>query len=248
MDGGSQVDLISPKLVNKLRIPWRIKKQHHVIKGPFDTQWVRRETEPLDITVEGKTTKVVFDIVDMGSKKDMILGRPWHRDYDPDISWKGGGHLRPRQGEVSDRLDGKRRRRITNERSTMEVTSKDPPHETGRCQAEHSGLRKRRQSPERRTLQRLGQCKEKHPRVGQTLPQETGSARQRTTDSIRSGSRPRGQDQQKHDRQRHRNNTPKNDTEVAIIAIDEHRNLEFQEWVTWTEAASITAGNKFSYY
>ena len=26
----------------------------------------------------------------------MILGAPWHRDYDPDIDWKGGGHLRPR--------------------------------------------------------------------------------------------------------------------------------------------------------
>ena len=57
---------------------------------------VCRETEPLDITVEGKTTRVISDSVDIGPKKDMILGRPWHRTNDPDISWKGGGHLRPR--------------------------------------------------------------------------------------------------------------------------------------------------------
>ena len=47
--------------------------------------------------MEGKTTQVVFDIVDMGPKKDMILGRPWHRNYDPDIDWKGGSYLRPRE-------------------------------------------------------------------------------------------------------------------------------------------------------
>jgi hypothetical protein len=32
------------------------------------------ETEPLDIIVEGKTIKVIFDIVDIGTKKDIILG------------------------------------------------------------------------------------------------------------------------------------------------------------------------------
>ncbi|KAL2125802.1 hypothetical protein VTI74DRAFT_2712 [Chaetomium olivicolor] len=97
-DGGSRLDLISPTFVNRLRIPWRIKEgESYIVKGPFPTQWVRRETEPLDIEVEGKTTQVVFDIVDMGPDKDMILGRPWHREYDPDIDWKGDGHLRPRE-------------------------------------------------------------------------------------------------------------------------------------------------------
>jgi hypothetical protein len=38
-------------------------------------QIVRRETEPLDIIVEGKTIKVIFDIIDIGTKKDIILGR-----------------------------------------------------------------------------------------------------------------------------------------------------------------------------
>ena len=69
------MDLISPIFVNRLRIPWRIKKELYIVRGPFPTQWVQRETEPLGIKVEGKTTQVVFDIVDIGPKKDMILGR-----------------------------------------------------------------------------------------------------------------------------------------------------------------------------
>jgi len=70
------MNLISPGFVNQLRILWRIKEQSCIVKGPFETQWVRRETEPLAITVEGKTTDVVFDIVDIGPDKDMILGHP----------------------------------------------------------------------------------------------------------------------------------------------------------------------------
>jgi hypothetical protein len=38
-------------------------------------QVIRCKTELLDITVEGKTIKVIFDIVDIGSKKDIILRR-----------------------------------------------------------------------------------------------------------------------------------------------------------------------------
>jgi hypothetical protein len=30
--------------------------------------------EPIDVEVEGKTTSVVFDIIDLGPRKDMILG------------------------------------------------------------------------------------------------------------------------------------------------------------------------------
>ena len=70
------MDLISPLFVNQLRIPWRIKEKEYIVKGPFPTQWARREIEPLDIEVAGKTTRVVFDIVDMGPVKDMILERP----------------------------------------------------------------------------------------------------------------------------------------------------------------------------
>ncbi|KAK4182035.1 hypothetical protein QBC35DRAFT_350396, partial [Podospora australis] len=98
VDSAAQMNLVSPALANQARMPWRDKKEEEwsIVKGPFDTQWCKRETLPLDITVAGKTTKVVFDLVDMDGRKDMILGHPWHEDYDPDISWKGGGHLRPR--------------------------------------------------------------------------------------------------------------------------------------------------------
>lgn len=60
---------------------------------PIRHQWCKQETLTLDVTVEGKTTKLLFDLVNMDGKKDMMLGHPWHEIYDPDISWKGGGHL-----------------------------------------------------------------------------------------------------------------------------------------------------------
>ena len=86
MDGGSRLDLIAPDVVNQLEVPWGPRKRACVVTGPFRTQLALHETEPLDITVKGKTTQVVFTIVDMGPDKEMILGRPWHKEYDPDIS------------------------------------------------------------------------------------------------------------------------------------------------------------------
>ena len=81
------MDIISTEFLNLARIPWRMKKEPVVIRGPFPTQEVSRETEPLEITVKGRTTSVVFDIVDMPSDRRMyiILGRPWHASYDPNI-------------------------------------------------------------------------------------------------------------------------------------------------------------------
>ncbi len=48
----------------------------------------------MDITVEGKTIKVVFNIVDIRPTKDIILRRLWYKDYNLDIDWKGDGYLR----------------------------------------------------------------------------------------------------------------------------------------------------------
>ncbi|KAK4095872.1 hypothetical protein N658DRAFT_437319, partial [Parathielavia hyrcaniae] len=124
----------------------------------------------------------------------MILGRPWHEDYDPDISWKGGGHLRPRD------------------------TSSHPTNS-------------------------MGDSADQEPRTGGTRddalptgpPQEASSGWQTTTRSGRSGTR--------------RNQKERASREIAVISIDDHGTLEFQEWVTEFEAAFITAGNdKFSYY
>ena len=43
-----------------------------MVRRPFEIQVARRETEPLEITVDGKTTKIVFEIVDTKPNKDMI--------------------------------------------------------------------------------------------------------------------------------------------------------------------------------
>ena len=68
----------------------------------------------------------------MGPDKDMILGHPWHEDYNPDIDWRDGGHLRPREereyptksiGEIQELRQG----------STLDNASPtSPPHERSR--------------------------------------------------------------------------------------------------------------------
>ncbi len=51
-----------------------MKKRGVIIYRVLGTTLTRRETELLDVTIEGKAIKVVFDIVEIGPKKDMILG------------------------------------------------------------------------------------------------------------------------------------------------------------------------------
>jgi len=123
------MDIISTEFLNLARIPWRTKKEPVVIRGPFLTQEVSWETEPLEITVKGRTTSVVFDIVDMPSDRRMgiILGRPWHASYDPDIDWTGGGHLRPRpRKHLTDRADTPEERSLDTDSSR--VPSEDSHH------------------------------------------------------------------------------------------------------------------------
>ena len=62
----------------------------------------------------------------------MILGHPWHEDYNPDIDWKDSGYLRPRKeqeyptkliGEVQELQQG----------STLDnVSPTSPPYEQRR--------------------------------------------------------------------------------------------------------------------
>ena len=88
----------------------------------------------MDITVEGKTIKVVFNIVDMGPIKDMILGRLWHKDYNPDIDWKRDSHLRP--WSILDphptNLIGSVDNESRGSRTARRVHFKDSPQETGK--------------------------------------------------------------------------------------------------------------------
>ena len=121
---------------------------------------MRRETEPLSITVEGKTIEVIFDIIDIGPKKDIILGRPWHRIYNPDISWKGGGHLRPRSTtglhptNTMGSADDESRRRST----TRQVHFEDSPQETdGTKQRATDSGRSGSQQEKRRTQRQSNQ-------------------------------------------------------------------------------------------
>ena len=197
-----------------------------MVNGPFETQWVRRETEPLDITVEGKTTTVIFDIVDMGSKKDMILGRLWHKEYDSDISWKGGGHLRPRStpGPHSTNLMGSADDGSPRSSTPKHVHFQDPSQETGsgRQPATDSGRGGSHINPDQGREQILGRPPARAPFV----------------DPL----------QEPPDIRRVRRIQRRAHHEVAVISVDNHGNTQFQEWVNRAEVAEVTAAGKFAYY
>jgi hypothetical protein len=44
VDGGAQMDIITIEFLNLAKIPWRTKKEPVVIRDPFPTQEVSRET------------------------------------------------------------------------------------------------------------------------------------------------------------------------------------------------------------
>ncbi len=75
------------------------------------------------------------------------------QEYDPDISWKGGGHLRPRStpgphptNSMGSADDGSRQKWHAEPRALSGSTAGD-----GQWQTDHYGLRKRRQSPHEAT-------------------------------------------------------------------------------------------------
>jgi hypothetical protein len=72
------MDIIDWAYVNHYRVPWRKKNRPIPAQTPSRSQTITYKTEPPDIIVTGKTTRVVFDIVDVGGRKDMTLGAPWH--------------------------------------------------------------------------------------------------------------------------------------------------------------------------
>ena len=101
IDSGSSINIINPKFVNQVRIPWSQKKTPYKMRtyegqvASYDGGRSQRESTLL-ITVEDDPREETFDILPTGPRCDMILGLPWLKEYNPWIDWKNG-HLESRQ-------------------------------------------------------------------------------------------------------------------------------------------------------
>jgi len=89
IDTGADGDFISENFVKRNGLRQKRKANPYSLNTideiPYRNR-ITRETEPLEIEIEGRTMKVKFDIAPIS--KDVILGDDWLRQYDPDISFR----------------------------------------------------------------------------------------------------------------------------------------------------------------
>ena len=95
IDSGAQGNFVSPKIVNRYRIPWKRKTRPYPLNmadgqpTSYRQGMVDMRTEILQVTVEGKTEFMTFDLTDISSH-EVILGMPWLRQANPQIDWACG--------------------------------------------------------------------------------------------------------------------------------------------------------------
>uniref|UniRef100_A0A8H7K2A6 Reverse transcriptase n=1 Tax=Bionectria ochroleuca TaxID=29856 RepID=A0A8H7K2A6_BIOOC len=95
VDCGAQENYISLAVINRLRLPWRKKKETYAVanvegsKFEYNNGIVDSETDHLTTKIQGKKFDVIYDLVPLGGH-DVILGLPWLRDANPLIDWYTG--------------------------------------------------------------------------------------------------------------------------------------------------------------
>jgi hypothetical protein len=95
IDSGAQSNFISTNLVNKLRLPWKMKNEPYrlrTVEGElvaYGQGTVTQETAQLPIDIGGKRHIFGLDITKI-SQHEIILGIPWLRASNPRVNWRTG--------------------------------------------------------------------------------------------------------------------------------------------------------------
>ena len=96
VDSGAWKNFVSPGLVNKLQLPWKKKEVPYEVTNAegyafkYDDGQVSREIDHLPMYVKGYGRQdVSFDITEIGGD-ELILGRPWLRQFNPAFNWVTG--------------------------------------------------------------------------------------------------------------------------------------------------------------
>ena len=55
-------------------------------ENPHNNRWVTQETQLQALQIRTHLEEISFDITNTG-KHDIILGRPWHKRYNPTVDW-----------------------------------------------------------------------------------------------------------------------------------------------------------------
>ena len=95
IDSGAQGNFITPEAVNRLKIPWKVKKRPYSLRtvdgspSNYDNGFVQRETDHLTVEIDGRHQGMQLDITELAGD-DIILGLPWLRTSNPRIDWANG--------------------------------------------------------------------------------------------------------------------------------------------------------------
>jgi hypothetical protein len=95
VDSGAEAEYIDPSVVNKLKLPWKDKKDSYAVHNlegdsfTYDDGWITREVDHLKVFINGKNQGVTFDIIPM-RHHDIVLGYPWLTKYNPQFNWRTG--------------------------------------------------------------------------------------------------------------------------------------------------------------
>jgi len=95
IDCGAESNFIDPEVVNRLKLPWKEKKQPYWLSNaegePFSYEGGRiaYEIDHLKVFIQERNTGIDFDVLPLESS-DLILGLPWLRRFNPHINWRTG--------------------------------------------------------------------------------------------------------------------------------------------------------------
>ena len=95
IDTGATPNYISPGLVHSIQAPCKMKTTPVELynaegkKFSYNNGIVDQETDHLDVTINGQTASLQFDLLPV-KKYDAILGLAWLKKYNPIIDWQTG--------------------------------------------------------------------------------------------------------------------------------------------------------------
>ena len=156
VDSGAEGNYISPETVNRLKLPWKNKKEPYDLANlegelfGYDGGVVNREIDHLKVYILERNQGVNFDIITMQGN-DIVLGHPWLHRFNPNINWRTGQvHLdddAPSTDEGSD-TEERSQNSITNRTDDEFTRGMNPPPIP-------KGTRSKREKRTRRTIARV---------------------------------------------------------------------------------------------
>lgn len=109
VDSGAMGNYISPKIVNRYRLPWKRKKEPYGlynIEGEsfaYNDGIIDMEIDQLQVKIQEHTELITFDVMNI-SGHELVLGHPWLRESNPLINWRTG-HLQWNETEDQQNQD-----------------------------------------------------------------------------------------------------------------------------------------------